>query len=226
MMRHPRLVGALLMTVATSAVLSFALSPAFAEGYTPYLALGVFYAFLTALAFRRARETRQMDLLRPKSGDITIGVVTAGILYVAAMGATLLFAGRGGAGEGWIMRVYAFVGNPLSDTYVWLGVAAGVVALLEEIAWRGLLFPLLREELGTVRGALVTTVLYGLAHAPSAILLADPAAGPNPLLLLAAFGCGFVWMYLTVRTGRIGPAMFSHAVFTWAIVEFPVWRPF
>lgn len=226
MMLSPRLVGALLVTVATSAVLSFALSPAFAESYTPYLALGLFYAVLSALAFRRARDTRQMDFLLPRSGDITIGALTAGVLYVAAMGATLLFAGRGGPGEGWVMRVYAFVGNPLSDAYVWLGVVAGVVALLEEVAWRGLLFPLLRDELGTVRGALVTTVLYGLAHAPSALLLADPAAGPNPLLLLAAFGCGFVWMYLTVRTGRIGPAMFSHAVFTWAIVQFPVWRPF
>lgn len=226
MMRHPRLWGAGLMTVAAAAVLSFALSPSFAEGPAPFVALGVFYALLTAVAVRRAKQRGELAEIRPRSGDITLGVLVGGILYLAGMGVTLLLAGKGSTGEVWVMRVYAFLGNPLADSYVWIGVLAGVVGLLEEVAWRGLLYPMLRDEVGAVRGALLTTILYGLAHAPAMVLLADPRAGPNPLLPLAALGCGFVWIYLTVRVGRLGPAMFAHAVFTWAVVEFPLWRPF
>ena len=48
--------------------------------------------------------------------------------------------------------------------------------------------------------------------------------GPNPLLVVAAFGCGIVWSFLRYRTGRLAPAVISHAIFSWAIVEFPIWH--
>jgi hypothetical protein len=29
---------------------------------------------------------------------------------------------------------------------------------------------------------------------------------------------------LALRIGRLGPSLFSHAIFSWAVVEFPLWR--
>ena len=47
----------------------------------------------------------------------------------------------------------------------------------------------------------------------------------NPLLVVGAFGCGLVWSFLRFRTGRLVVAVLSHAIFSWAIVEFPLWKP-
>jgi membrane protease YdiL (CAAX protease family) len=55
--------------------------------------------------------------------------------------------------------------------------------------------------------------------------MSDPIGGPNPLLPAAAFGCSIVWCYLRYRTDRLAPSVLSHAIFSWAVVEFPLWRP-
>jgi hypothetical protein len=34
-----------------------------------------------------------------------------------------------------------------------------------------------------------------------------------------------VWGRVVHRTGRLAPAVFAHAFFSWAIVSFPIWRP-
>ena len=39
-----------------------------------------------------------------------------------------------------------------------------------------------------------------------------------------AIGAGLVWGYLRKRFERLGPSLFAHAFFTWAIVEFPLWH--
>ena len=75
------------------------------------------------------------------------------------------------------------------------------VAALEEISWRGFVYSLLEERLGTRRAWPATAVLYALAHLPTVFLLRDPFAGPNPLVVLAALGCGLVWGLIVARTG-------------------------
>ena len=68
-------------------------------------------------------------------------------------------------------------------------------------------------------------MLYALAHLPTVLLLRDPFAGPNPLVVLAALGCGLVWGLIVARTGRLPVAIFSHALFTWCVaIQFPLWR--
>jgi membrane protease YdiL (CAAX protease family) len=75
------------------------------------------------------------------------------------------------------------------------------------------------------RAALVlTAVLIGIAHVPAAYGLRDPRVGWNPLVPFAAFGCGLVWGLLFLRTKRIVPSLFAHAFFTYAVVEWPLWR--
>src|SRR5207237_92170 len=74
-------------------------------------------------------------------------------------------------------------------------------------------------------GFVVTVVLYAAAHLPTMVLLRDPFAGPNPLVVLAALGCGLVWGLVVARTGRLPVAIVSHALFTWGVVlQFPLWR--
>jgi membrane protease YdiL (CAAX protease family) len=64
--------------------------------------------------------------------------------------------------------------------------------------------------------------LYSLASLPTAYTLRS-AAGLNPLLVLATFGCGLVWTFLTMRVGRLVPAIFSHMAFTYfSVVQFRI----
>jgi membrane protease YdiL (CAAX protease family) len=106
-----------------------------------------------------------------------------------------------------------------------VSIAVAVVAALEELAWRGLIYALVEERFGTRRAWPVTAVLYAAAHLPTVVLLRDPYAGPNPLIVIAALGCGLVWGLIVARTGRLPVAMFSHVLFTWCVaVQFPLWR--
>jgi membrane protease YdiL (CAAX protease family) len=45
--------------------------------------------------------------------------------------------------------------------------------------------------------------------------LRDPVAGPNPLLVIGALGCGIVWTYTALLTKRLPPVIFSHIAFTY-----------
>ena len=83
----------------------------------------------------------------------------------------------------------------------------------------------LELSFGTRRALVVSALLFGAAHTPTMFLLADPVAGYNPLIVMAAVGCGLVWGAIYWRTSRLMPAIFSHALFSWAIVEMPIWRP-
>src|SRR5262249_43834006 len=97
-----------------------------------------------------------------------------------------------------------------------------LVGALEEVSWRGIVLDSLEARLGKRNAALVSSALWAVAHVPTLYRLGDPVAGPNPVLVGAAFGCGLVWAYLRYRTDRLAPAVLSHAIFSWAIVEFPL----
>jgi hypothetical protein len=85
----------------------------------------------------------------------------------------------------------------------------------EELVWRGFVLEELTERFGTRRGWLVAALLYALAALPTVYLQRDPVAGPNPLLVMAAFGCGIVWTFMAGRFGRLLPGVFAHLVFTY-----------
>jgi uncharacterized protein len=214
------------VTLGTAAVISFAFDPARAGQASVLIAMGVFYALLTAAALVRLHRRGELrSIMRPAGGDLTFGALTAGLLYGAAMAAQLTLAPRGTPREAWIVLTYLQIGDPAEVNLHLLGGAVFVIAALEEIVWRGLVMRVLDARLGPQRAWLLTTALFGVAHAPAMFLLRDPVAGLNPLLPLAAGGCGFIWGYLALRTGRMIPAIFSHALFTWAVIEFPLWQP-
>ncbi len=216
---------ALAVAAAAGTAVSLACAPARA-GRPEILALiGGTYAVLlvgTCLWLARRGELRRQ--LTPSRGDITIGaLLAAGTYMIATLGNAMLTA-RGSPREPWILRLYLQVGDP-AVTAVWqVGLAVMVIAAAEEIVWRGWVQGALSAAYGERRGWLLASLLYGLAHLPTALLLADPSAGLNPLLPLAAFGGGLVWGLLAWRFGRLAPSVFAHLLLSWAVIEYPIWR--
>ncbi|MDP3279279.1 MAG: CPBP family intramembrane metalloprotease [Deltaproteobacteria bacterium] len=84
------------------------------------------------------------------------------------------------------------------------GVVVLLVAVLEEIGWRGGAQQLLAERLGSTRGWIAASLLCGLAHALT----------PTPALGGLALVCALVWGAMVRYRGRLIPAVFSHAVFS------------
>lgn len=213
-------------TVLTAIALGVAFRPERASETWILGVVGLVYLVLGGVALARLRARGELrDVMRPAGGDLTLGALTAALLYGVAMAVTVTLTRHGTPREAWIASIYHLLGDPSETSYHVTSAAIFVVAALEEIAWRGLVMRALGEPFGAGRAWIGATLLYALAHLPTALLLRDVIAGPNPLLIVGALGCGFVWGYLANRTGRLLPAVFAHALFTWALVEFPLWRP-
>ena len=102
----------------------------------------------------------------------------------------------------------------------------GMAVLAEEILWRGLVPSLVEERVGSRRAWMVSAGLYALAHLPVAWALRVGDAGLNPVIPLAALGCGLVWGGMARRFGRLWPGIFSHILFDWAaVMMFRFWGP-
>jgi uncharacterized protein len=217
-----------LAAALVAAAVSIAMRGALSGSVVAFLVLAAPYTVLTVLAvLYMKREGNLGEKLRPRAGDLTFGALITVMLFFGAMAGRKFLAPHGSVRDGWIIRIYLQIGDPevLQHRIVAVSLAVGLVAVLEEISWRGLIFSLLEERLGTRRAWPATAVLYAAAHLPTMLLLRDPFAGPNPLIVLAALGCGLVWGLTVARTGRLPVAIISHALFTWCVaVQFPLWR--
>jgi len=193
-----------------------------------FLAPAIPYGVLSIAAIvQMQRDGTLMLKMRPRSGDLSFGAIIALMLFFGSMAARMVLAPHGSVREAWIMRIYLQIGDPesLQSRILLVSGMVVVVAALEEIAWRGFIYATIEEKLGSRRAWPITAVLYALASLPTVFLLRDPFAGPNPLIFLAALGCGLVWGLVVARTGRLPVAILSHALFSWCIVvQFPLWR--
>lgn len=215
---------AALVTIADALVMLYAFDPKRAGSPSILVAMFALYAVLAVLAvLRLSRDKSLRRELRPAFGDLSFGAISAGVLYGGAVLAKTALMPHGSARESWIMMVYNQIGDPL-DVRQTVAFGIFVIAVLEELVWRGLVMRALEEPLGDRKALLLTTALYAGAHLPTLWSLRT-GAGPNPLIVLAAAGCGLAWGAIAQRTKRLVPALVAHGVFTWAVVEFPVWRP-
>jgi uncharacterized protein len=218
---------ALAVTAADALVLGFAFDPRHAGQKSVLAAIGSLYLILATVAVLRLRRRGELRrVMMPRSGDLTLGAVVAAVLYLSGMAAQLALAPRGTPREWWVARVYLQIGDPTEVNMHLVGAVVFAVAALEEITWRGLVMRVLDGPFSPIKAWLITTVLFGVAHIPTLWLLADPRAGLNPAIVAAGLGCSFVWGYLAQRTRRLPLAIFAHAFFSWAVIEFPLWRPF
>jgi membrane protease YdiL (CAAX protease family) len=213
-------------TLATTAVMGWAFDPERAGQSSMLVAIGANYAVLTAIAVARLRQKGELlTRFRPAGGDVTFGALCAGALYGVARIVGSLLAAHGSPREMWLVRLYLQLGDPDAPGRMLVGVAVFAVAALEEIAWRGLVMRSLEDVLGGLRACVLTAALFAVAHLPTLFLLRAPGVGYNPLVVLAAFGCGLVWGLMVLRTRRLLPAIIAHALFSWAVIEFPLWMP-
>jgi uncharacterized protein len=215
------------VTIATGAVMTFAFDPARAGQPAMVGSIGALYALLTVVTLARLHRRGELrERFRRASGDVTFGALTAGALYGAGRIALMAIAPRGTPAVAWIARLYLQIGRIGDDASAGraVGLAVLAVAALEEIVWRGLVMLVLLEAFGARRAVVITAALFALAHVSTAFLLRDPVAGLNPLVILAGLGCSLVWGAMVVRTGRLLPALVAHALFSWSVIEFPLWR--
>lgn len=216
------------LVVLPGAAVGFGFRLEHASTPTVLWSLAIPYAILAGLGLLRMwREGELSAKLRPRSGDLALGALIAMVLYLGAMLGRYVLTPSGSPREQWLMRLYLQLGDAevFQRQIVPVSLAIATIAILEEIAWRGLGYGIAEKKWGPRRAFPLLIVLYGVAQLPTLFVLAAPGVGYNPLLLFAALGCGIVWTFLVATTGRLPVAMASHALFTWLVtVQFPLWK--
>lgn len=136
-------------------------------------------------------------------GRTALGGAT--LMLAAADLAVVLASNALSAGLGFIAHWTELVDETLvrgTAAAAWTTALVMVVAapVVEEIAFRGLLFSTLRRRMSTPWAALLSGALFGAIH-----LYSPPSA-----VQVAAGGVLYAWAY--ARTGSLLPAMLAHAV--------------
>jgi len=206
-----------LVLLVSAGATGFALRPALAGTPAMWAVLAGAYGLLGAVAiFRMWREGSLAERLKPRWGDLSIGIIIAGVLLSGSWGARAIITPAGTDRQAWLWHIYLQAGpsDAIQRSYAVTGTLL-LVAVLEEVVWRGMVLDLLRDRVGTRRAWMLTALLYAAAMVPTAFTLADPTAGPNPLLVLAALGCGIFWSFGASLLRRLPPVAISHMVFTY-----------
>ncbi len=211
---------ALAATLASLVTATFASHPSWAGSPKLWLALLLAELPLALWALVDLWRRAALDArLRPRFGDLTLGVTGAVALIIAVWAGRTLLSPPGSPQQAWLMRLYLQLGAPGAlERVLWVPMAVIAVAVLDELVWRGWVQYRLGLDFGLWRSALLTGLLFGVQSLPTMVTLADPAVGFNPLLVPAAFAGGLLWSYLTVLRGSAVAAMISHAAFTYFTV--------
>lgn len=72
--------------------------------------------------------------------------------------------------------------------------------LFEELAFRGLLFPILRRKFRFLPAALISALIFGLAH------------GYGVVGLISVCWSGVLWAWIYEKTGSLAPGILAHAI--------------
>ncbi len=205
--------GVLLCTALGTGI---AFRPEWGGTWRFWVSIFVVYGGLAAYAiYRMWDEGILRDVFKLKGGDFAIGALSALALLVGAELIKPLVAPPGTQEYAWLAYVYLVVGDPLAlQQSVVLTAMLLVIAGAEEIVWRALVLDQLMQRFGDRRAWPLSAALYSVSILPTAFLLAGPA-GPNPLLPLAALGCGLVWGFMANMLRRLPPLIVSHMVFTY-----------
>jgi uncharacterized protein len=218
----------IVVAIAIAAHLAFDVSR---EGKTSvFIIMAAPTVALAAVGLWRAHYDGVLkEWLTPKGGDFTRGFFGAAIVFGGSYAFTKVIAPLPGSPHArWLIRLYTQLGDPaeLRKSVGLVVVAIIITAAAEEILWRGLVTTLLEERFGSRRAWIYAAFLYALAHVPTMWALRDPVVGLNPLIVLAALGCGLVWGFMAKRWGRLMPGIFSHILFDWTVLMmFRLWGP-
>ena len=132
-----------------------------------------------------------------------LGELGSGLLVGLCMQA-LLFAVLWAFGVYRIQGVVAPSAGMLSVVPLYIG-----VALLEEFVGRGIWFGITRRALGTVWAVVISSMFFGLIHAPN--------VGANPIGLLTCTAFGMLFAAAYMATGRLWLCIGVH--FAWNFAQ-------
>jgi membrane protease YdiL (CAAX protease family) len=143
----------------------------------------------------------------PRQGDFAIGLGAAVVLYLAFWVLRRVLGAVWPAAVGQLAALYGLVFSAPWQLAALL--AALVVAPAEELFWRGLVLPGLRQRgLGPAAAVGAAAFAYGAAHLFSG----------SVVLALGAFAAGVGWGALYLATGRLAPGIVSHALWDLAVL--------
>ena len=205
------------MVAVLTGAIAYAFRPGLAGSPSMWVAIGLPYLLLAGLGLvQLARSDRLTELLGYRRGDPSIGI----LLGLALVAAAWLFARQwlhaGTSARAWLFSVFLLAGDP---AWVPGSLLVFAIVICEEVVWRGWLQLELRELLGPRRAWIACALLYAAVHTPTLFTLEDATAGKNPLLLIAALGCGFCWSFLVARTERLLPGLIAHGVFSYFVTR-------
>jgi membrane protease YdiL (CAAX protease family) len=210
------MLAAVVTTAVVAAAIAVSFRPEYADTWVFWVALVVPYAGLSGFAVYRMHDDGVLkERLTFRRGDITIGVLLGGALLLVAWLFRNFVLPVGSPQVAWIFRILLQLGNAQVEPMLALLIV--LVAVMEELVWRGLVQNSLAERIGTKHGFWLGALLYALAHGATVHTLSDRLAGPNPLLVLAALGCGLAWGFTASKLGRLPPVMISHIAFSYFV---------
>jgi len=225
--RNVAYLAVIVLTIAVASHFAFDVTRAGRTSF--FLMMAVPTVVLAGLGLLRAKDDGILkSWLSVKSGDFSRGFAAAAVLFGGAYAFMKFVAPPDSIRASWLARLYLQLGDPqvLRKNVGTIVVAIIVMAIAEEILWRGLVVSLLEEMIGSRRAWVWAAVLYSVAHAPTIWALRDPVAGPNPAIVVAALGCGLVWGGMARSFDRLLPGIFSHVLFDWTVIMmFRLWGP-
>jgi len=224
-MRNIAYLVGIVLSIALATHFAFDLARAGRASF--FLVMAVPTVILAILGVLRAKNDGVLkSWFSVRSGDFTRGFAAAAVLFGGSYAFMRIVAPPDSARSSWLARLYLQIGDPaeLRKNVAMIVVALIVMAVAEEIVWRGLVIGLLEEQIGSSRAWVWSAVCYAAAHLPTIWQLKDPVAGMNPVILLAALGCGLVWGGMARKFERLLPGIFSHVLFDWTVVMmFRLW---
>ena len=135
--------------------------------------------------------------LRPSMRHVVVGLVSGMGLYGATLGITAVLPL---VWPEWELSARTLYSWKAGHSTLFLASTCSMIVLAEELLWRGVVTRFLMERLGSGWGIVAGSIVYTFAH----------LATLNPLLLLAAFGCGLFWGWLYAAADNVIVPFASH----------------
>jgi membrane protease YdiL (CAAX protease family) len=174
-----------------------------------FVALAEAFAIGAVYLFLRLYKAgfRLIGLRRPRYSDVVYGVLAVPVyflLYALAVGVvSYLVPG---------LNVDQKQQLGFDDVHGQLALVLTFISLVvlpplaEEIMMRGFLYSTLRKAMPVIAAAIITSVLFAIAHLPE-----GGAAGPLYIAAIDTFVLSLVLVYLRERTGGLWASMTLHA---------------
>jgi uncharacterized protein YbjT (DUF2867 family)/membrane protease YdiL (CAAX protease family) len=148
--------------------------------------------------------------LKPSVSRIVGGIAAGALLFLLTLPAVALLFRIQPSWEAFARSLYAWRSG---HSPLFIAATLPMIVLAEEVLWRGVVVRFLVERWGTLLGVLAAALIYSAAH----------WAALNPVLLIAAVGCGLYWGLLYSATDDLITPFVAHL--TWDVLllfAFPV----